>query len=126
MVSHPDWLLFGGTGFTPEYVEAALGRGHDVHDSIAIQVYGKNVVPGARAVVDQVGNESCPPGRVWIANGLIPVKKRRPIGIGVQEIIQMRKLALADDEVRNAVSIDIGDPRAMQLGERDAAGILGL
>src|SRR6202050_5449462 len=38
----------------------------------------------------------------------------------------MGKLPCADDEVWNAVSIDVSHPRAMQFGERDPPGILRL
>src|ERR1700734_1063661 len=38
----------------------------------------------------------------------------------------MGKLPFADDEVWNAVSIDVSHPRAMQFGERDPTRILRL
>src|SRR5258707_8904645 len=43
MVSHPYSLLFWRSRFTPENVEAALCRSHNVHDPIPVQICGQQV-----------------------------------------------------------------------------------
>ncbi len=64
-------------------------------------------------VVDEVRNQPRSSRRLWIAHRLVPIEHRGIAGIGVDVGIQMREVSLAHNEVRNAVSIDIGEGRSV-------------
>jgi hypothetical protein len=67
-----------------------------------------------------------PPGPKPGPISLKPIKNGRAVRIGVEVIIQMGPESLADDKVRDAVAIYIGDCRAAQLGEGDPDCIPGV
>ena len=119
-------LRFCGIRLTPEYVESTLGRGDDIDDSIAVQICGQHIRSCARAVVDQFWYQLRAPRRLGIANRLVPIEVGWTIDIRVQEIIVVRPLPFAHDEIRNTIAIDIGNRRTMQLGKGHAARILGV
>ena len=45
-------LLDRQLGRSPKYEQSILGRGHDIHNAVAIQIHRQNIISGARAVVD--------------------------------------------------------------------------
>src|ERR1700733_12075476 len=119
-------LRLCGIRLPPEYVESTLGGGDDIDDSIAVQICGQHIRSCARAVVDQFWYQLRAPRRLGIANRFVPIEVGWTIDIRVQEIIVVRPLPFAYDEIWNTIAIDIGNRRAMQLGEGHAARILGV
>jgi hypothetical protein len=63
----------------------------------------------------------------WIAPidvcSAVPIENGRTIDVGIEVVVIVRPGALSDDEVRNAVAIDIGNGGAMKFREGDATGV---
>ena len=79
----------------------------------------------ARAIVDQFGNKLRATLRFGIANRSIPIQGGRTVRVGVRVTLQVLPLALPDDNVRNAVAVQIRESHGVELGERHVPGVLG-
>ena len=62
-----------------------------------------------RAIVDQLRNELRAARSLWIADRTVYVQHGRSVRIGVNEIIQVGPESLADNKVRNSVTVDVGE-----------------
>jgi hypothetical protein len=74
-----------------------------------------------RIVVHEFGDESAPP-EFGIAHRSIDVEDRRPVRVGVRPRIEVRPVFLPDDEVRDAVAVNVATAAPCGLRECDVAG----
>ena len=73
-------------------------------------------------VVDEVRHQQRATGCFWIAYRFVPIEHGRTTGIGLNIGVQVRKIPLADYEVRNAISIDVGEGRSISRTRKRQAG----
>ncbi len=59
-------------------------------------------------IVDQLRNELGSARGFGIAYCLVPVEDRLTVGIRIQIVVTVRPVALANNEIRNSVAVDIG------------------
>src|ERR1700722_9776701 len=76
-------------------------------------------------VVDEVWNQPRASGRLGITYCLVPIEHWRTAWVGVDVCVEMRKVSLAHDEIRNAISIDVREGGSVQLREGNVACVFG-
>ena len=74
--------------------------------------------------MNQFGDKLRSPLRFRIPDRSIPIQDRGPIRVGIRVALQVRPVALPDDNVRNAVAIQIRESRCMELGKCHVACVL--
>src|SRR6266571_667288 len=74
--------------------------------------------------INQLRNKLCSTGCLTISNRPVPIEHRCASWVRVEIRIEMREITFADNKVRDPITIDVGEARAMKLRERDTAGIL--
>src|SRR5262245_23212337 len=114
----------GRSHLIPENKGALDARAHDIRPAVAVQVGGDELRTDSRAVVDQLGNKLRAAFRLRIAHRAVPVKYRGAVRVGVEMAFQMGIEPLADDEVCDAIAVEIREGRSVRFAESDIPGVL--
>src|SRR5258708_8153167 len=107
-----------------KYERALRGRGHDIDRAVVVEIDGEHLRARTRVMVNQFRHELRGTGSFPVAQGAIDVESGRAIRVRIEIALEVREKAFADDEVGNAVAVDVSRRRPVRLGKGEITGVL--